>query len=293
MPPKKRAKLSTASTPLTETQPKTPIETPGPSQKEQFADDVLNDPWTDDQETALLKGLVRWKPTGIHKHFRMLSISNHLRTHGYAPTSPNSTQNQHMRVAGIWAKLGSLYDLESLDERETAYTYMDDPDPVNPDQWGEMTEFDLPAEDFGNMMWERRLPGKKDSGKLGSGHQSPVLVPELQQNQKCPYPPVGLPPPTEELEREDTPKPASPALRGRGSTRGRGRGGRGGRGGGGGGRGKAQSAASESSSSSAEDGEEGDEEEEEESSESEEEEPQARGGRGRGRGRGGRRGRRR
>lgn len=66
MAPKKRARLSSvASTPLAESQPKTPAETPASTGKDVDDDeDVLNDPWTDDQETSLFKSLIRWKPTG-------------------------------------------------------------------------------------------------------------------------------------------------------------------------------------------------------------------------------------
>ncbi len=27
--------------------------------------DVVADPWTDEEETALLKGIIRWKPVGV------------------------------------------------------------------------------------------------------------------------------------------------------------------------------------------------------------------------------------
>jgi MRG-binding protein len=42
----------------------------------------------------------------------MLAISEYLRSQGYAPYSAD-----HMRIPGIWKKLGSLYNLEALDER--------------------------------------------------------------------------------------------------------------------------------------------------------------------------------
>ena len=48
----------------------------------------------------------------MHKHFRMLSISQHLRNHGHNPKS-----EPHTGIPGIWKKLDSLYNLRVLDER--------------------------------------------------------------------------------------------------------------------------------------------------------------------------------
>lgn len=82
-----------------------------------------SDPWTTAQETALFKALIRYKPTGIHKHFHMLCISSFLRSHGHTLLPPPNGQHQerlvsHTRIAGIWEKLNALFDLEILDERE-------------------------------------------------------------------------------------------------------------------------------------------------------------------------------
>jgi MRG-binding protein len=60
MPPRKKAKASAASTPLRDTQPKTPQDS-GPTQAQ---DDVPSDPWADEQETQLFKSMMKWKPTG-------------------------------------------------------------------------------------------------------------------------------------------------------------------------------------------------------------------------------------
>jgi len=59
MPPRKRARVSQASTPQPKqaaeaTSPETPVNKPP----------VLNDPWTDDEETLLFKSMIKWKPTG-------------------------------------------------------------------------------------------------------------------------------------------------------------------------------------------------------------------------------------
>ncbi len=71
MPPRKRARASEASTPLAETQPKTPVEASqaaSDAKANHKADepmlDAPEDPWTDEQETQLLRGLMRWKPIG-------------------------------------------------------------------------------------------------------------------------------------------------------------------------------------------------------------------------------------
>ena len=48
----------------------------------------------------------------MHKHFRMIAISQHLRNHGYT-----SAKDDHTRIPGIWQKLEKLYNLDALDER--------------------------------------------------------------------------------------------------------------------------------------------------------------------------------
>ena len=47
----------------------------------------------------------------MHKHFRVVAISENLRNHGYA-----TEQDVHTLPAGIWRKLGSLYNLAALDD---------------------------------------------------------------------------------------------------------------------------------------------------------------------------------
>lgn len=66
MPPRKKAKASAASTPLGDTQP----QTPQASGQTQSQDELLNEPWADEQETQLFKSMMKWKPTGETSHAR-------------------------------------------------------------------------------------------------------------------------------------------------------------------------------------------------------------------------------
>lgn len=112
--------------------------------------------WTTPQELCLLQALTHYKPVGIHKHFRMLNILNVLHASGTIPQP--LLDHQHASTAeGVWKKLGSLYDLAALDEREDA-VFADVPADEDGDEgtveyW---REFDLGG-DFERDMWERRL----------------------------------------------------------------------------------------------------------------------------------------
>lgn len=147
MPPRKKAKASAASTPLADAQPKTPQDT-GPTTEEE----LLNDAWADEQETQLFKSMMKWKPTGMHKHFHMILIHADMRSHGFAQDDA-----PHTRIPGIWNKVASLYDLHALDEREDAYAFGDEPSPTDPDEAWSIPDFDLPEDDFGELMWQRRF----------------------------------------------------------------------------------------------------------------------------------------
>jgi MRG-binding protein len=147
MPPRKKAKASAASTPLADALPKTPQDSGGASQPQE-------DAWADDQETQLFKSMMKWKPTGMHKHFRMISIHADMRSHGFA-----SDDALHTRIPGIWRKLHELYDLHALDERENAYVFSEDPDPTDPAEAHDIPNFELPEDEFGELMWERHFHG--------------------------------------------------------------------------------------------------------------------------------------
>ncbi|KAM5471879.1 hypothetical protein MauCBS54593_003285 [Microsporum audouinii] len=141
MPPRKKQKIATPS----QEHPQ-----PTPAGREIDYDEIVADPWTDEQETSLLKGIIRWKPVGMHKHFRMLAISDYMKSQGYAtPTE------QHTRIPGIWKKLGTLYNLSGLDDREEPVSTEESEDNEHPQEL--YCPFSLPIDEFGDMMWDRRL----------------------------------------------------------------------------------------------------------------------------------------
>ncbi|KAL7270366.1 hypothetical protein RUND412_006936 [Rhizina undulata] len=131
MPPKKKARKGAADD--------SPV-----------AEPVMFDGWTDEQETTLFKAIsvYRLKPAGMHKHFRMVGISELMKNHGVS--------DSHTNIEGIWRKLKSLYNLEGLDEREDMEDEFESPNPA--------PQFSLPEDEYGHLMSARRLdPASTDS----------------------------------------------------------------------------------------------------------------------------------
>jgi MRG-binding protein len=111
----------------------------------------------------------------------MISIHNNMRSLGYA-----TDDAQHTRIPGVWRKLHQLYDLHALDERENSYAFHDLPDPLDPDDAHQIPEFELPEEEFGELMWQRRYrrPGSEPSS-------SPPFYP-IEEDKALYQPGLGL-----------------------------------------------------------------------------------------------------
>lgn len=90
------------------------------------------------------------KNPGMHKHFRVIAISEHLRNHGFDPDIET-----HTRIPGIWIKLREFYDVDMIDERDNSFDYVrslggdEAPEEI---YWH---SFELPPDEFHDDMWSR------------------------------------------------------------------------------------------------------------------------------------------
>ena len=104
-----------------------------------------------------------------------------MTSHGFA-----GEKAPHTRIPGIWKKLDQLYDLETLDARENEFTFGDSPDPTQRDEDETLPDFELPEDEFGQMMWQSRFRDSESPEK-----SSPPLIPI--EDQKALYmPDMGL-----------------------------------------------------------------------------------------------------
>lgn len=127
---------------------------------------------------------MKWKPTGIHKHFRMISIHADMRSHGFA-----TDDAPHTRIPGIWRKLHQLYDLRALDDRENSYAFSEDADPNDPEDAKKIPQFELPEDDYGELIWQQRFP--RSDSPTASAPSSPPLIP-VEDEKALYHPGIGL-----------------------------------------------------------------------------------------------------
>ncbi|KAF9124403.1 hypothetical protein BGW39_008233 [Mortierella sp. 14UC] len=106
--------------------------------------------WGEAMEMALFYAAIKFKPVGMHKHFRMVNLHKHFNKHSPTPCT----------IAELWEKLGSMYDLQTLDEREDSGLFADEDDEEEEDSDDEekdfsfknSEEFVLPLPDYDHLV---------------------------------------------------------------------------------------------------------------------------------------------
>jgi MRG-binding protein len=111
----------------------------------------------------------------------MISIHNDMRSHGFA-----TEDAPHTRIPGIWRKLNQLYELDALDERENQYAFSEEPDPVDREEAANIPDFELPEDDFGELMWQKRF-----HRELSAAASSPAAM-SIEDDKTLYHPGVGL-----------------------------------------------------------------------------------------------------
>ncbi|ORX83448.1 CT20-domain-containing protein [Anaeromyces robustus] len=108
--------------------------------------------WTPEMELTFLHAITKFKPVGIHKHFRMINLQRYF----------NSNSSKKLSTQELWNKFTELYNQEALDEQANRYNQdlfenlstkkrkISSPEPTN------LTEFLLPSEDFDTLISEQR-----------------------------------------------------------------------------------------------------------------------------------------
>jgi MRG-binding protein len=132
----------------------------------------------------------------------MISIHNDMRSHGFA-----TEDAPHTRIPGIWKKLNQLYELDALDERENQYAFSDEPEATDPDEAPNMPDFELPEDEFGELMWNKRFH-REDSAAASS----PAVM-SIEDDKTMYHPGVGLLkdwPGSARSQKAETPAEATP-----------------------------------------------------------------------------------
>ncbi|OAQ30265.1 hypothetical protein K457DRAFT_18619 [Linnemannia elongata AG-77] len=109
--------------------------------------------WDETMEMALFYAAIKFKPVGMHKHFRMVNLHKHFNKHSPTPCT----------IAELWEKLGTMYDLQTLDEREDSGLFADEDEDEEEDSDEEeekdfsfknSEEFVLPLHDYDHLVTE-------------------------------------------------------------------------------------------------------------------------------------------
>lgn len=189
MAPRKRTKRAHSPTPQDDTMAQSSADTPSSDSagKPDPDYDLISDPWTDEQETALLKAIIKWKPVGLFNYagYEWTIATNHLIPQVYTNTFGCSRSRITSRVkvmlqlqlhtcafpgSGRSWKLYTTWK-PSTSGQVTSHVIRESNSLTRAQEDSLITDsnedddapsemycpFELPYDDYGDMMFERRL----------------------------------------------------------------------------------------------------------------------------------------
>ncbi|TPX65559.1 hypothetical protein SpCBS45565_g05069 [Spizellomyces sp. 'palustris'] len=145
--------------------------------------------WTPELEIVLFHALARFRPVGVHKHFRMLSVQRYF----------NKETGLDLTVNQLWAHLSNYYDLDALDamadETDDDITF-EARRKRSGYPFKVVAEFSLPTDDFESIIVEHRkavspVPDRGASTRRAGRASSPATestrsTPEPQAEPETP-----------------------------------------------------------------------------------------------------------
>ena len=136
--------------------------------------DVPQPPWTYNSEIALFRAIISYRPVGIHKSLRLISILNSINSQLSSTDFPITLQD-------IKSKLAQLYDIQGIEdqedqESEEIHTDVDPTTGSGSAKESKFTEFELPFPDVLGIIEAR--------GRGVEGDCSPPSSPEAVMSVK-------------------------------------------------------------------------------------------------------------
>jgi hypothetical protein len=124
-----------------------PIQTTSGTTMPVPAIDVPEPPWTYELEIALFKAIISYRPIGIHKSMRLISILNLVNSQLPSTDTP-------LTLNDIKSKLSKLYNIQGIEEQEESENTTPEEIPSEENDKS-FKEFEFPFEDFVGIIEDR------------------------------------------------------------------------------------------------------------------------------------------
>ncbi|KAK3828368.1 MAG: chromatin modification-related protein EAF7-domain-containing protein [Benniella sp.] len=145
---------------------------------------AVDSKWDETMEMALFYAAIKFKPVGMHKHFRMINLHRHFNKHSHTPCT----------IAELWEKLGTLYDLQALDEREDSAMFADEEDDESDSNeerdisFKNSEEFVLPLDEFDHVVNEIADPTRASPSPVRIAKREGSMTPSVAASSRASSP---------------------------------------------------------------------------------------------------------